>query len=85
MQIVENPKALLKASSVWVAGAWAGGLTLAFQNADSIVAVWNALPPAVQTLMPAPVRVVMVVAGAVASTYAARIIKQPSVSGDTPK
>ena len=77
-ELVENWKAKWKAASVWVSGVWAALLGALAVNPSFIT---NAIPEELKSMLPAWLRFALTFVAVVGTVYAARIVKQPSVSG----
>lgn len=76
-ELVDNARAKLKAASVWVGTLW-GAVLAAMAANPSLIS--NAIPDELKEMLPPWARFLIVLVTVFATIYAARIIKQPSVT-----
>lgn len=78
LQLVDNALAKLKAASVWVGTMW-GALLAAMMANPSLIS--NAIPDELKEMLPPWARFFIVLITVFATIYAARVVRQPSVTG----
>lgn len=78
LQLVENWRTKWKAASVWVGGVWGALLASLAVNPNFIA---NLVPDDMKAVLPPWARFGLTLIAVVGTIYAARIVKQPSVSG----